>query len=344
MTDTVPAIAETKPASLSSSFADCDLAFYLEREFARRSQWALFYIDLRFFRTYSQFYGAAAGTRMLAALRSLIVAQLGPDCNCYEVGAEALLAFSTSARAEADAAAICRRWQEERVYLYRPRDLERGFSIGSGRHGTVCRYPLVEVSIGLVDGGLRNDKCGFDLADVCSTALVTNAWARAQQRSTYVTERQMQQFSPLQLDDVTSSHYLRGSYAIAIEPDAALACLLQIRLELAGYDVRLATSVRAVTELVRDRIPDIAIADSDDPVALCRTLRQYPVLAKTLVVVLANEGNLLYLLEAGANIVMPKPFATEELLYWLQRLRPSPFKSMEFLPDTAHLGISDPSR
>ncbi|MEM9155432.1 MAG: hypothetical protein AAGB13_10380 [Cyanobacteria bacterium P01_F01_bin.33] len=324
-----------------------DVTAYLTDELPRRgSRWVLLYVDLRFFRTYSQFYGFAAKQRMLTMLRSLIVAQLGPDCSYFQVGTEALLAFTTTERAEADAAAICRRWQEARGHLYRAQDLERGFSIGSGRHGTICRYPLVEVSIGLVDGSCR-DRAGDDnIADICSTAIVTNALARTQQRSTYVTERQLLQLQPFWRDcnvfPALLNHLRSGGYAIVIEPDAALAFLLQVRLELFGYDVCVTTSPVSVPDLVRDRTPDIVIADGDNPLALCRDLYQRPALANALLAMLANSSNLLHVLEAGADIVMPKPFAIEELLYWLQRLRPSPFKSMECQPETTHLGISNP--
>ncbi|MEO0853610.1 MAG: hypothetical protein AAFY15_08920, partial [Cyanobacteria bacterium J06648_11] len=165
------------PMNVHDPHRDRDVAAYLHRELAQRSRWILLYLDLRFFRTYSQFYGFTARQRMLATLGDLIVEQLGAKCGCYRVGNEAYLAFSTSDRAESDAASICRRWQETRNRLYRPKDLVRGFSIGNGRHGTICRYPLVEVSIGLVEGTLREKP--FEIANICSMAIATNAMARA---------------------------------------------------------------------------------------------------------------------------------------------------------------------
>ncbi|MEO1131620.1 MAG: hypothetical protein AAFX40_02820 [Cyanobacteria bacterium J06639_1] len=328
-------------------YRDRDVVAYLHDELARRSRWALLYLDLRFFRTYSQFYGFAARQRMLATLGELTVEQLGDECGCYRVGNEAYLAFSTSDRAEADAAAICRRWQEVRNQLYRPKDLVRGYSIGNGRHGTICRYPLVEVSIGLVDGTLRKGEHPDDIANICSVAITTNAMARAQQRSTYFTERQLRQLDPLaDVDNVSPGSLDRlraGGLAIAIEPDAALAFLLQSRLELTGYEVCVATSVRDWVDRPSERIPDIVIVDCEESAARCHELRSLPVFAESLLVALVNDRDRLSVLEAGANIVTPKPFDIDELLYWLQRLRPCPFKSMEFLPNTVHLGISNPT-
>jgi GGDEF domain-containing protein/ActR/RegA family two-component response regulator len=323
--------------------AELDVDVYLRRELVERQDWVLLYADLRYFRAYNQFYGFVAGEQMLKAFQAVLVAQLPADCRCFRVGGDEFLAFSHSDRAEADASAICDRWKQARQSFYNSQDCQRGFLLGNGRHGIGYRCPLVRVCIGLVSHHAYPEPLA-SIPDICSAAVATNALARSQRKSTYVTETTLQQV--LQEEAQSSPARQRAlqlwlnartptGRVLAIESDAALACLLQVRLELEGYGVQVTSSPREAVHLIAQQQLEVAIVDADSPLATCRYLRSAMPLPDMRLVALTNDADRIAVLEAGADLYVPKPFAMEDLLYWIDRLRQSHLKAVDATPYTA---------
>jgi DNA-binding response OmpR family regulator len=122
---------------------------------------------------------------------------------------------------------------------------------------------------------------------------------------------------------------------LAIESDAALACLLQVRLELEGYGVQVTSSPREAVHLIAQQQLEVAIVDADSPLATCRYLRSAMPSPDMRLVALTNDADRIAVLEAGADLYVPKPFAMEDLLYWIDRLRQSHLKAVDATPYTA---------
>ena len=328
------------------------LETYLKHEFALRQDWVLLYADLRYFRAYNQFYGFVAGEQMLKALQLLLQEVLPTDCHLFRAGGDEYLAFSTRARAERDAATICERWKQIRGQFYHPRDVQRGFLVGNGRRGIGCRCPLVRLCIGLVDGHRYSDPT-HRIADICSAAVATNALARCQRQSIYVTEDQLQQAltqegnpSPAQITALQMWLHARAPMGrvLGIIPDAALAYLLQVRLELEGYSVQLATTAREAAPLIAEWQPEVIVVDPDPVLATCRYLRSLLTEPDMLLVALATESDRIAVLEAGADLYVPKPFDIQDLLHWIERLRQSHLKAVDATPYVSRPYASLPKR
>ena len=319
------------------------LEAYLKHEFSLRQDWVLLYADLRYFRAYNQFYGFIAGEQMLKALQLLLQEALPSDCHLFRAGGDEYLAFSTRERAERDAATICERWKQIRGQFYHPRDVQRGFLVGNGRRGIGCRCPLVRLCLGLVDGDRYPDPTQR-IADICSAAVATNALARCQRQSIYVTEEQLQQAltregspSPAQVTALEMWLHARAPMGrvLGVIPDAALAYLLQVRLELEGYSVQLTTTAREAASLIAEWHPEVIIVDPDPVLSTCRYLRSLLTEQDMLLVALASECDRIAVLEAGADLYVPKPFDLTDLLYWIERLRQSHLKAVDATPYVA---------
>ena len=329
---------------------DIDLVSYLAREFDARQDWVLMYIDLRYFRAYNQFYGFVAGEQMLKALQLLLQAELPENCQLFRAGGDEYLAFSTSERGELDAARICERWKQIRGQFYHIQDARRGFLVGSGRRGIGCRCPLVRLCIGIVRSD-RYPNPSQQITDICSAAVATNALARCQRQSTYVTEEQLLQSleqqhesSPAQQTALAMWLHARApkGKVLGVIPDAALAYLLQVRLELQGYPVRLTSTAREAARLIEDWHPEVVVADPDPVLGTCRFLRSLLPEPDMLLVVLASESDRIAVLEAGADLYVPKPFDIRDLLYWIERLRQSHLKAVDATPYSARPYASTP--
>ncbi|MGK7912467.1 MAG: diguanylate cyclase [Synechococcus sp.] len=329
---------------------DLDLSSYLAREFDSRNDWVLMYIDLRYFRAYNQFYGFIAGEQMLKALQLLLQTELPGNCQLFRAGGDEYLAFSTLERGEQDAARICERWKQIRGQFYHIEDARRGFLVGSGRRGIGCRCPLVRLCIGMV----RSDRYitpPQQIADICSAAVATNALARCQRQSTYVTEDQLIQSleqqhvsSPAQQTALEMWLHARApkGRVLGVIPDAALAYLLQVRLELEGYPVRVTSTAREAAQLIEEWKPEVVVADPNPVLGTCRFLRALLPEPDMLLVVLASESDRIEVLEAGADLYVPKPFDVRDLLYWIERLRQSHLKAVDATPYSARPYAFDP--
>ncbi len=108
---------------------------------------------------------------------------------------------------------------------------------------------------------------------------------------------------------------------LVVEDDAIISRLLQIELEAAGFEVRLAGDGEAALEAAAERCPDLVLADvmmpRMDGFELVRRLRGDPRTEGVSVIMVTARGltaDKLEALTAGADDYIVKPFDTEELL------------------------------
>jgi diguanylate cyclase (GGDEF)-like protein len=130
----------------------------IEQEINRRSAKAirssLVYVDLDNFKVYNDAYGFDNGDRMiLLTARTLraAVEKTGGEFFLGHVGGDDFVIIGDPEMAETLAGAIANLFQGEVPALYREADRDRGCIQGKGRDGVVRKFPLVSVSIGIVD-------------------------------------------------------------------------------------------------------------------------------------------------------------------------------------------------
>jgi PleD family two-component response regulator len=278
-----------------------------------RQDRALIYCDLRNFRLYNQLYGRTLGDRMLSSLAQLLARSLQADEYYYRIGGDEFLMVAHSPRAESLAQKLCREWQVLSPGFYTERDQHRRFLLGTDRRGIGRRCPLVELNIGVVHASPYRGK---GLSEVFSIAVETNLLARSQPGTTYVVNKETLSHS---------SWTASPPSVLVVEPDAALAYLLQTALEINGYQVWVTSSGQEAFKLALTHQPKVIILDlytSDLPAGtyLCSELRRQPELSQTLLIVAATNADREESLSAGADLFIPKPFELSDLLHWVDRL------------------------
>ncbi|MGA7952291.1 MAG: response regulator, partial [Gloeobacterales cyanobacterium] len=231
----------------------------------------------------------------------------------YRIGGDEFLLVVHSPRAESLAQELCRGWQVLSSGFYTERDQHRRFLLGTDRRGIGRRCPLVELNIGVVHASPYR---GRGLSEVFSAAVETNLLARSQPGTTYVVNEET--LSPPRWTASPPS-------VLVIEPDAALAYLLQTALEINGYQVWVTSSGHEAFKLALIHQPKVIILDlytSDLPAGpyLCTELRRQPELSQTLLIVVATNADREESLSAGADLFIPKPFELSDLLQWVDRL------------------------
>jgi DNA-binding response OmpR family regulator len=109
------------------------------------------------------------------------------------------------------------------------------------------------------------------------------------------------------------------------EPD--IASLLQMELEMSGYDVTIAHDGEAARELVLTTLPDLVILDWMMPgmngIEVLSALRMRPQTRGIPIVMLsakAADGDVWQGWEAGADYYMTKPYDIDGLLHYINFL------------------------
>jgi DNA-binding response OmpR family regulator len=112
-----------------------------------------------------------------------------------------------------------------------------------------------------------------------------------------------------------------GESVLVVDDDPFIARLLEIELRAAGYEVRVAGDGERALALVRERCPELVLADvmmpTMDGFELTRRLRQDSHTASVSIIMLTARGLSADKLEGfsiGADDYIVKPFDTPELL------------------------------
>ncbi|MBC7881733.1 MAG: diguanylate cyclase [Anaerolineae bacterium] len=278
---------------------------------SRQGKSAVLYIDLRNFRLYNQLYGRVAGEQMIHTLAGAIEHCLDEAGTIHRLGGHEFIAVTNNDHSEQLAQDICHRWDRDSLGFYTRQDRQRGFLVGIDRHGIGRRCSLVEVNIGIIDTEHYQT-----LSDIFSAALRANLVAQTSKGSSYACV-------PLDTDQPPEKP--TPHRVLVVEPDAALAYLLQTTLELRGYAVAVTSSGQEAFKLAITNPPRVIVLDlftSDLPAGpfLCQELRRQPELKNTLLIVAATNADREDALVAGADLFVPKPFELDDLLGWIDRL------------------------
>ena len=99
------------------------------------------------------------------------------------------------------------------------------------------------------------------------------------------------------------------------EPDEALALLLRTTLELQGYN----TTDRI--DVDSNEPPEIIILDSQDDLSgldICRDLKSRLNFVNSKIIVTSNIHDKTAILDAGADLYLPKPYEISDLIQWVE--------------------------
>src|SRR6266566_8579716 len=126
---------------------------------SRPEPWSILYLDLDNFKAFNDVYGFLTGNDMILLLGQIcqkVVYEYGnTDDFVGHVGGDDFVILTTPGRVQTLCLHISKRYKEESAALYRSEDLKRGSISGVDRKGRSYQFPLVSLSIGVVDNQLR---------------------------------------------------------------------------------------------------------------------------------------------------------------------------------------------
>ena len=120
-----------------------------------KEPWSLLYLDLDNFKAFNDAYGFLTGNEMIRLVGRIcqrVVREYGnPDDFVGHVGGDDFVVVTTPEFAHTLCNHICEYYKEESTRLYRADDLGRGSISGVDRKGRSYQFPLVSLSIGVVN-------------------------------------------------------------------------------------------------------------------------------------------------------------------------------------------------
>lgn len=117
--------------------------------------WAILYLDLDHFKAYNDVYGPLRGNDLIRLLGRVTSECLRAEGNSTDflghIGGDDFILITTPDRMEPLCQSIANAWERDSHAYYAPEDAARGALIAHDRQGRPQVFPLVSVSIGVVN-------------------------------------------------------------------------------------------------------------------------------------------------------------------------------------------------
>jgi len=226
--------------------------------------------------------------------------------------------ITRSKNPEKKAERICQQFDHISNRFYPRGDIERGYLIATGRGGIRRRIPLISIAVGIISSNSRRFQ---SYVDVLTSSRDYRYLAKKQSGSSWVSDGSLLQENLSTLNQTEGTVENKIFRILVIEPDGAMACLLQESLSLEGYFVQVTNSADEACELVHgESPPDLILMESTladrqmDGWKLCRYLKDDEKLRHICLVMVTSHPDQSLALEAGADLYLPKPFDMTILL------------------------------
>lgn len=292
----------------------------LEQHLVSDKPWAAMSIDLNKIRVYNETYGDLAGDQLIKALGAVLCDTADETEFVGHIEADDFLMTTRPEEPERKAEKICQKFDKISTSFYPRGDLERGYLISTGRGGIRRRVPLISIAIGIVSSTTRRFQ---SYVDVLTAARDARYLAKGKGESFWYAARATPAASPAKTETevaIELQTHKSLSRILVVEPDGAMACLLQETLALEGYIVEVTSSADDAFEMVRFEPPDLILLESNlsdrkmDGWKLCKKLKEDDQFNKIWVVMATSHPDQSRALEAGADLYLPKPFDMPSLL------------------------------
>lgn len=294
----------------------------LEQNLISDKSWAAMSVDLNKIRVYNETYGDLAGDQLIKALGAILVDVADSEDFVGHIEADDFILVTPLKNPERKAEKICQQFDHISHRFYPRGDIERGYLISTGRGGIRRRVPLISIAIGIVSSTTRRFQ---SYVDVLTTVRDYRHLAKRDSGSSWVSDVSPKiaggRLSNKHRHISKDSSGQHPSRILVIEPDSAMACLLQDTLSLEGYLVEVISSAdQAFDRLKKANRPDLILLESNladrhmDGWTLCRTLKDDKELNSIWLVMATSHPDQSMALEAGADLYLPKPFDMPLLL------------------------------
>ena len=290
----------------------------VQRRLNQQKPLALLLVELDQLDVYSDIYGEVPTHQVLKTLGALLSRLvLIPDF-ISQTDENHFVIVTHPDRAEKVAALLCRQFETSSPNFYSEQDRRQGYMTSVIADNISQRVPLISLSIGIASTETQH----FEL--------FTSLFNLAQQMKTLAHMKPgcSWQSDRFRLAGAQSQPITEQKPGILVlEPDAALAYLLKTTLRMEGYTVEVVSTVEDARQSLNASaaqqpfhliILDALINEQEHGLLLTTEIRQQQ--PKIRIICTSSLHQRHRVLEAGADLYLPKPFELSSLFSWVHRL------------------------
>lgn len=251
---------------------------------------------------YKSVYSDIAGDKLLQTFAAITKSALDANDFLGQLDDKNFVIITNPYSAEKMAAFLTFAFDTVTPKFYSEQDARRGYTLLDGDRKAGMRANFVSVLIG---GILDNYESIFGVDGLLEKLFAIKKIARIPSGSNYAIDRiKLTGENSVIIPEINRSVYIS-------EPDEALALLLRTTLELQGYEI---------CETL-DNKPGIVILDSEDDMSglkVCKDLKANLNFVNTKIIVTSTVHDKSAILNAGADLYLPKPYEISDLIRWIE--------------------------
>lgn len=251
---------------------------------------------------YKSVYSDIAGDKLLQTFAAITKSALDTNDFLGQLDDKNFVIITNPYSAEKMAAFLTFAFDKVTPKFYSEQDARRGYTLLDGDRKAGMRANFVSVLIG---GILDNYESISGVDGLLEKLFAIKKIARIPSGSNYAIDRiKLTGENSVITPEINRSVYIS-------EPDEALALLLRTTLELQGYEI---------CETL-DNQPGIVILDSEDDMSglkVCKDLKANLNFVNTKIIVTSTVHDKSAILNAGADLYLPKPYEISDLIRWIE--------------------------
>lgn len=283
----------------------------LKRIVSENTFWAAMLVSIENFKNYKETYTELASDKLIQTYCAIIRSALSENDYLGTISENEFLIITDGLKAEKIANFLTFAFDSVASKFYSPQDNKRGFMLMRGDEIAGRRSNFVHTTIGIITNEFVQYK---DSNMLMSSLKHIHKLADMPAKSNYLIERPC-------ISAENSINNEINNKVVIIENDEAMTLLLNTILDLQGYEVTVSnsydTSIDTIPALI---ILDAGNIDSLKGVEICKKLRQDPNFDKTKIIMTSIYHDKELILNAGADLYIPKPYEIPNLIKWIEKL------------------------
>ncbi len=287
----------------------------IKRTLNSGSTWSIMLIDIDNLNFYREIYGTLATDKLLQTYSAIIKSKIEPNDYLGQLSNEDFIIITSNEKAEKIANYLIYAFDTVITKFYSEADSKRGFMFLHGDEKAEDKINLVSTSIGVISNKYKKYT---DVKQIISSLISTHKLAKYKTGSAYVAER-----PKISADNAIEEKTPNKNILIA-EPDEALSILLEATARMQGYKIAVINDFENIIAECQKFNPAVIILDAGNSeelkgLEICKKLKFENPNIKTNIIFTTTIHNKELVLNAGADLYLPKPYELSVLFGWIKK-------------------------
>lgn len=284
----------------------------LKRVLTQNYPWACMLVSIENFKNYKETYTELASDKLVQTYCAIIRSALSENDYLGSISENKFLVITDQLKAEKIANYLTFAFDSISSKFYSQQDNKRGYMLMQGDEFAGRRSDFVHTTIGVVTNEFINYQ---DAAQLMNALMQIHNMAETPSKSHYLIERPR-----ISAEDAVLQNEFNNKILI-IENDESMTLLLTTILNLQGYEVDVINNYNEFSP--KETNPALIILDAGSietltGLEICKAIRENKNYSKTKLIVTSIFHDKELVLNAGADLYLPKPYEISNLIKWVE--------------------------